>query len=121
MKTDRKLWQCPACKGYTRDFPAISRRDNKTEICSDCGTREAMEDYIAERKQKAIDRRVLNIVAFLALMQGGGGLKNKSSDYIWEKYKRYCGSLNEEEWRWGLDDDNMKTLEAWRKKWASHL
>lgn len=30
---------------------ALSRRDNETEICSDCGTREAMEDYILSMKQ----------------------------------------------------------------------
>ena len=36
---------CPRCKKETSDFPAISRRDNKTEICSDCGVAEAMADY----------------------------------------------------------------------------
>lgn len=43
---------CPICDGWIPNnlqpgaYPgAISRRDNKTEICSDCGVREAMEDY----------------------------------------------------------------------------
>jgi len=43
---------CPDCGGYipNNETPgaysgALSRRDNKTEICSDCGTREALEDY----------------------------------------------------------------------------
>jgi hypothetical protein len=27
---------------------AISRVDNKTEICSDCGTNEALEDYFSK-------------------------------------------------------------------------
>lgn len=37
--------KCPICgKTYT-DFPALSRRDNKTYICPDCGVDEAMEDY----------------------------------------------------------------------------
>lgn len=37
--------KCPKCgKTYT-DFPALSRRDNKTYICPDCGVDEAMEDY----------------------------------------------------------------------------
>jgi ribosomal protein S27AE len=32
-----------ACKGQ---YPgALSRTDNKTEICSDCGNCEALEDY----------------------------------------------------------------------------
>ena len=26
------------------EYPALSRRDNKTEICSDCGIREALAD-----------------------------------------------------------------------------
>lgn len=33
---------CPICgKSYT-DHPALSRRDNETQICPDCGTREAL-------------------------------------------------------------------------------
>ena len=36
---------CPRCnKKYTAP-PAISRRDNTTEICPQCGTTEALEDY----------------------------------------------------------------------------
>ena len=38
-------WECPDCKDTVTDFPALSRKDNETEICSDCGTREALEDY----------------------------------------------------------------------------
>lgn len=34
---------CPRCgKAYT-GRPAISRTDNQTPICPDCGTREALE------------------------------------------------------------------------------
>lgn len=41
---NKKIKICPKCgKKYT-DYPAISRRDNKTEICSDCGLAEALED-----------------------------------------------------------------------------
>lgn len=41
---------CPRCgKTYT-DFPAISRRDNKTQICSDCGLGEAMLDFALNGK-----------------------------------------------------------------------
>ena len=36
---------CPRCKKDTTEFPAISRRDNKTEICRDCGVAEAMADH----------------------------------------------------------------------------
>lgn len=40
----KKIKICPRCgKEYT-DYPAISRCDNKTEICSECGLAEALED-----------------------------------------------------------------------------
>ena len=42
--------KCPKCdnvfKGIDITCPAISRRDNKTEICSNCGTAEALSDFI---------------------------------------------------------------------------
>jgi hypothetical protein len=45
---------CPSCSGYipNNETPgaysgAISRKDNKTEICSACGTKEAWDDYYA--------------------------------------------------------------------------
>ena len=43
MKTKIKKRTCPLCgKEYT-GYPAISRKDNSTEICPDCGTRESLE------------------------------------------------------------------------------
>ena len=39
-----KEWICPKCKNKTKDFPALSRRDNKTKICSTCGSMEALND-----------------------------------------------------------------------------
>lgn len=37
---------CPKCnKRYAKDKGALSRRDNKTEICPQCGYKEAMEDF----------------------------------------------------------------------------
>tara|TARA_R100000808_G_C2088403_1_gene109701 strand:+ start:558 stop:782 length:225 start_codon:yes stop_codon:yes gene_type:complete len=38
----RKPWDCPRCGIKTTDFPAISRADNETEVCSQCGTEEAL-------------------------------------------------------------------------------
>lgn len=35
---------CPICGEEYNEAPAISRRDNKTEICSYCGQVEAFED-----------------------------------------------------------------------------
>lgn len=36
---------CPKCHKYYTDYPAISRVDNKTEICPECGQIEALEDF----------------------------------------------------------------------------
>ena len=36
---------CPACGKPLTGYPALSRKDNKTEICSDCGTKEALADF----------------------------------------------------------------------------
>lgn len=35
---------CPVCAKTYTDYPAISRKDNHTEICPDCGMKEALED-----------------------------------------------------------------------------
>ena len=42
MKTERT---CPKCKQKYTLPPAISRTDNETEICPDCGLREALADF----------------------------------------------------------------------------
>ena len=34
---------CPRCGSEYQEHPAISRKDNETEICPDCGTLEALE------------------------------------------------------------------------------
>jgi predicted RNA-binding Zn-ribbon protein involved in translation (DUF1610 family) len=43
---------CPKCgEDFDDKRPAISRRDNKTKICSDCGVTEAMEDWARHSKK----------------------------------------------------------------------
>lgn len=37
--------KCPICKKEIGKYPAISRKDNKTEICSNCGMLEALEEF----------------------------------------------------------------------------
>ena len=42
--------ECPACHGpMVHPFVALSRRDNETEICSDCGIREATGVYLIDQ------------------------------------------------------------------------
>lgn len=36
--------KCPKCGGPLGERPALSRRDGRTDICSDCGCKEAIED-----------------------------------------------------------------------------
>jgi len=40
------------CKNMVEGYPALSRTDNKTEICSDCGVLEAMTDYFVHRGEE---------------------------------------------------------------------
>ena len=47
----REAWKCPVCEDTVTDFPAISRRDESTEICSECGVREAMADFFASHNE----------------------------------------------------------------------
>jgi hypothetical protein len=56
----KKAKTCPDCSGLIPNnktpgaYPgAVSRRDNKTEICSECGTREAMEDFLHYSRQSS--------------------------------------------------------------------
>ena len=49
---DTKPKICPTCGEKYSGYPALSRRDNKTHICSDCGVKEALMDFI---RWKAIE------------------------------------------------------------------
>ena len=42
MKNQDKRKRCPKCKQQMGTFPAISRFDDRTEICSNCGALEAL-------------------------------------------------------------------------------
>tara|TARA_R100001244_G_scaffold66458_1_gene54691 strand:- start:332 stop:571 length:240 start_codon:yes stop_codon:yes gene_type:complete len=43
---ESKTWICPVCEMRTDLPPALCRRDNKTEICSSCGTKQGLDDFI---------------------------------------------------------------------------
>ncbi len=45
--------KCPVCGKMYCEPPALSRKDNKTEICPDCGTLEALEAAGASDEMKA--------------------------------------------------------------------
>ena len=45
MTDIKKTRICPTCGREYTDYPALSRRDNTTEICPDCGVDEALDDF----------------------------------------------------------------------------
>lgn len=45
VQTGGHEFKCPRCEDYVHQFPALSRADNKTEICTECGMQEAMEAW----------------------------------------------------------------------------
>lgn len=68
---DQKLPVCPRCEGYIPNnetpglYPgAVSRLDNKTEICSACGQEEALQDWSAYESRTEI-KRLRNALAEL--------------------------------------------------------
>lgn len=44
------MLKCPRCGEYKLDpvevHNSLSRKDNETYICNDCGTKEAVEEYL---------------------------------------------------------------------------
>ena len=50
MADAKKTRIYPICGREYTDYPALSRRDNATEICPDCGVSEALEDFFDNSK-----------------------------------------------------------------------
>jgi hypothetical protein len=63
-----------------------------------------------------MEKDILNIIAFCILMENDGGILDKSPDYVKEKFKRYSNG-KDNEWMWGLDENNFQKLKEWAKKW----
>ena len=47
-----KKLKCPVCGKLITDRGALSRKDNKTTVCSNCGLKEAISDYINSRQDR---------------------------------------------------------------------
>jgi len=70
IPTEARIWDkfgpiCPSCNGFipSNENPgaymgAISRKDNKTEICSKCGESEALADFFFSREVKSLERDI---------------------------------------------------------------
>ena len=51
----REIRVCPLCGKTYGEPPALSRTDNRTPICPDCGTRQALESIgISEEEREKI-------------------------------------------------------------------
>ncbi len=58
---------CPICGEDYSDPPAISRKDNKSKICPNCGTGEALMDFIDNIQKKRLQTRSLFNLNFYML------------------------------------------------------
>ena len=55
MKNEIQFRKCPKCGMLFSERGAVSRVDNVTIVCSDCGTREALESIgVDETEQEKI-------------------------------------------------------------------
>ena len=55
MKNEIQLRKCPKCGKLFSERGAVSRMDNVTIICPDCGTREALESIgVGQAEQEEI-------------------------------------------------------------------
>ena len=55
----RQIRVCPLCGKTYGEAPALSRTDNETLICSDCGTRQALESIGIDAEER---ERILSII-----------------------------------------------------------
>ena len=66
MKNDNiiRISVCPFCGQTYSGVPALSRKDNETQICPDCGTREALESLgVSKEEQDSIIQTIHNCEA----------------------------------------------------------
>ena len=61
MKDDNvtELRICPICGRPYSGVPALSRTDNKTKICPDCGTRQALASIGVDKEEQ---EKILSII-----------------------------------------------------------
>lgn len=47
LRLSEQDWhRCPKCHHGYEGYPALSRKDNETEICPDCGNKEAFSEWV---------------------------------------------------------------------------
>ena len=48
--------RCPICGKCYTGYPALSRKDNKTMICPDCGIAEAIQAFMMSKEEANNER-----------------------------------------------------------------
>ncbi len=51
-ETIERISVCPRCGQTYRGRPALSRKDNRTPVCADCGIRDALESIDIDREEQ---------------------------------------------------------------------
>ena len=46
-----EIQRCPKCKKEFTEYPALSREDNETEICPECGVKEALTIFLNQTQR----------------------------------------------------------------------
>ena len=58
-ENERTIRVCPLCGQSYTDPPALSRTDNETPICPDCGTRQALQSIGVNTEEQ---EKILSII-----------------------------------------------------------
>lgn len=86
-ETTRQIRRCPKCNQEYVASPAISREDNKTEICPNCGLLESLDAFskhVEEEKRKSYRQKImLTVISFFLIVFSsiGAGLCVKQGDW----------------------------------------
>lgn len=117
------LRNCPRCGNSIIGYPAVSRYDNTTEICSDCGTDEALEnmagymtnpntgerisleDLKAQRRAENEDR-----AGELRAAMDDGALADDEIEAVNSEISELEDNLNEDE---SISEDTLKESVDW--------
>ena len=51
MKARQKRHKCPKCGKNYVGYPALAREDDKTEICPECGEKEALAIFLDQTQK----------------------------------------------------------------------
>lgn len=73
MKVRQKRRKCPKCGKYYVGYPALSREDNKTEICPECGVKEALTIFLDQTQKHgrlfAYNRHLIFVIQISTLLR----------------------------------------------------